>query len=154
MFGKVKKWLGIEGIKVALDLPDIAFKQVEAVSGKIRFFTKNEQEVEQIKVVLLERYERGRGKDKKVDEYNIGEILLKEAFTVPADEVIELDFTLPFKLVTSQMDEFATKNIFTSSVAKLAKSVSNVKSTYFIEVTAEVKGTALSPFDKQQIILQ
>ncbi len=41
MFGKVKKWLGIEGVKVELVLPEMAFEEVGAVSGQLVFHSKN-----------------------------------------------------------------------------------------------------------------
>jgi hypothetical protein len=77
MFGKVKKWLGIEGVKLELVLPEMAFEEVGAVSGQIRFFSKNAQTVKGIKAVMVEKYTRGRRKEKLVDEYLIGEIILE-----------------------------------------------------------------------------
>ena len=91
MFGTVKKWLGIEGVKLELDLPEVVFKQVEAVTGKIRFYSKNAQEVTSIRVALVEKYTRGRGEDKRIDDYQLGEIFLNETIQVPAEEMIEID---------------------------------------------------------------
>jgi sporulation-control protein spo0M len=154
MFGKVKKWLGIEGVKLELDLPETAFRQVEAITGKIRFFSKNAQEVTAIKVQFIEKYSRGRGEDKRIDEYQLGEIELNETVLVPAEEMIEIEFTLPFSMMQSEVDTFGERNIFTSGLAKLAKSLNSVESQYFVEAEAKVKGTALSPFDRQLIDLQ
>jgi len=154
MFGTVKKWLGIEGVKLELDLPEVAFKEVAALSGKIRFYSKNAQEVTGIKVFLIEKYERGRGEDKRIDDYQLGEIELNQTIQVPAEEMIEIDFTLPFSTMDSEIDSFGSRNIFTSGLSKLAKSLNAVKSQYFIVAEAKVKGTALNPFDKQLIDLQ
>ena len=58
MFGKVKKWLGIEGVKLQLILPE----EVEAIGGKgtvqgaIRFYSKNTQVVTSLRVVMIEKY--------------------------------------------------------------------------------------------------
>ena len=154
MFGTVKKWLGIEGVKVELDLPEIAFKQVAAVTGKIRFYSKNAQEVTFVKVSMIEKYTRGRGEGKRIDEYRLGEIELKETIQIPAEELIEIDFTLPFSLLESEVDTFGEKNFLTGGLAKIAKTLNNVTSNYFIEAEATVKGTALNPFDRQLIDLQ
>jgi len=154
MFGKVKKWLGIEGVKVELELPDFAFKKVGTITGKIRFYSKNAQEVTAVKVTMVEKYTRGRGDDKRIDEYRLGEIELLEPITVPAEEMIEIDFTLPFSLMESEMDSFENKNVFASGLAKLAKTMNKVSSQYFIEAEATVTGTALNPFDRQLIDLQ
>jgi len=149
MFGKVKKWLGIEGVKIELVLPEMAFEEVGAVSGQIRFFSKNAQTVTRIRVVMVEKYTRGRGSDKLVDEYLIGEISLDEKFDVPAEDFIAIDFMLPFVLVTSAVDEFEEKNILTRGLAKVAKTLRNVHSEYRIEAEATVGGTALNPFDRK-----
>ena len=154
MFGKVKKWLGIEGVKLELDLPDFAFRQIASVSGKIRFFSKNEQEVTAIKVVFIERYTRGRGEDKRIDEYRLGEINLSQSILVPAEEMIEIDFTLPFSMAHSEIDSFGSRNILAGGLANLAKRLNNVHSQYFVEAEATVKGTALNPFDRQAIDLR
>ncbi len=151
MFGKVKKWLGIEGVKLELVLPDMAFREVGALSGQIRFFSKNTQQVTSIKVVLVEKYRRGRGKEKLIDEYQLGEITLDKSFEVPENEPLEVEFTLPFSLVKSEMDEFGDKNFMTGGLVKVAKMLSAVKSEYYVQAEAKVEGTALNPFDKKSI---
>ncbi len=151
MFGKVKKWLGIEGVKLELILPDMAFEQVGAVSGKIRFYSKNTQAVTRIRLVMIEKYSRGRGKERLVDEYLLGEATLEQRFDVPAEDVLEIDFTLPFELVKSRVDEFGDKNFITGGLMKLAKTLRNVSSEYRIEAEAKVEGTALNPFDRKTL---
>jgi hypothetical protein len=153
MFGKVKKWLGIEGIKIELDLPEMAFEEVGAVSGQIRFYSKNPQVVAEIKVVMIERYTRGRGKEKLVDEYMMGKIEMKQRFEVPADDVLSVEFTLPFQREKSAIDEFEVKNFLSSGIAKMARMISNVHSEYRIEAEVKVEGTVLNPFDKKTIKL-
>ncbi len=151
MFKKVKKWLGIEGVKLVLVLPDLAFVEVGAVSGKIRFYSKNEQIVKAIKLKMVEKYSRGRGNERLVDEYVLGEMTLDKTIVVPAEDMVEVSFTLPFQRVDSPVDEFGNKNILTGGLTKLMKKISKVKSEYRIEAEAKVEGTALNPFDKKNI---
>jgi hypothetical protein len=70
---------------------------------------------------------------------------------VPADDIIEIDFTLPFECATSAMDEFGGKNLLTQGLAKVAKTLRNVHSEYRIEAEATVEGTALNPFDRKTL---
>ena len=151
MFGKVKKWLGIEGVKLELILPDFAFKEVGALSGKILFYSKNAQTVKSIRIVMIEKYKRGRGKEKLIDEYELGEITLSDVFEVPENEPLQIEFTLPFSLLNSEMDELGSKNIFTGGLVKVAKMIQNVNSQFYVLAEAKVEGTALDPFDKQLI---
>lgn len=151
MFGKVKKWLGIEGVKVELLLPEMAFEQVGAVSGKLIFHSKNQQVVRMVRLNMVEKYSRGRGQDKLVDEYLLGEITLNQRIEVPADEPISVDFTIPFQLNRSKVDEFGNRNFLTGGLVSLAKKLQGVNSEYRIEAEADVEGTALNPFDRKMI---
>lgn len=153
MFGKVKKWLGIEGVKVELLLPEMVFEEVGAVSGQLVFHSKNEQVVKSVSLKLIEKYSRGRGQEKLVDEYLLGEITLKQRIVVPTDEPIGVDFTLPFQLQKSNVDEFGDKNFLTGGLVSLAKKLQAVNSEFRIEAVADVEGTALNPFDKKTIKL-
>ena len=154
MFGKVKKWLGIEGVKVELVLPEMVFEEVGAVSGQLVFHSKNQQTVRSVNLKLIEKYSRGRGQEKLVDEYLLGEINLKQRIEVPAEEPIAVDFTLPFLLQKSGVDEFGDKNFLTGGLVSLAKKLQSVNSEYRIEADADVEGTALNPFDRKVISLR
>lgn len=154
MFGRVKKYFGIEGVKVELVVPEEIKERAGLIEGSVRFTSMNTQTVTQVRVRLIERYFRGRGKEKLVDEYKLGEIYLDKTIEVPANEPLELDFQLPFELLHSDFDEMQRRNIFGTGLAKLAKYAYNVKSVYRIEAEAKVKGTALNPFDKKEIKLK
>jgi hypothetical protein len=154
MIGKVKKWLGIEGVKMELLFDEDATTQKGIVNGLIRFTSMNSQAVTRIKVVLIERYSRGRGKEKLVDEYELGELQLEEEIEVPAGESVEVEFNLKYKLVRSEMDELEKSNFFMSPLVKVAKRISAVKSEYRVEAEAKVKGTALNPFDRKEVSIR
>jgi hypothetical protein len=151
MFGKVKKWLGIEGVKLELLLPEEVSARDRQITGKLRFMSMNPQTVTYIKVVLIEKYSRGRGNDKLIDEYELGNIELYEPFDVPAEEMVEIDFTLPYKLVKSDIEEWGDRNPLFGGLARMAKSMNAVHSNFRIEAEAKVKGTALNPFDKKEL---
>ena len=151
MFGKVKRWLGIEGVKIELILPEQVSGDDGVIFGKIRFHTMHTQTVKSIKLILTEKYTRGRWKNKLADLYKIAEIESVEDIVVPADEPIEIDFELPFSLVKSDMDELGDKNIVLQKVVSAAKLIKNVKSEYTLEVEAQIEGTALNPFDKKEV---
>jgi len=154
MFGKVKKWLGIEGVKVEIVLPEETRARDGVVEGKLRFQSMNTQTVTSIQVAIFEKYSRGRGAEKLIDEYKLGEIERNQSFEVPEGEIVEVDFVLPFKFVKSDMDEFAGKNFLFKGIANMAKMTNAVKSYYRIDATAKVKGTALNPFDSKPLNLK
>ena len=151
MFGKVKKWLGIEGVKIELILPEEVSGKDGLIEGKIRFHTMHTQKVTSIKLTLTEKYTRGRFKGKLTDQYKIAETELRDDIIVPVDDPIEIDFELPFTLVKSDMDEIGEKNFVLRKLVNTAKRIKNVKSEYTIEAEAQVEGTALPPFDKKTV---
>jgi SpoOM protein len=151
---KVKKWLGIEGVKLEIIIPDEIQAADGFVAGLVRFQTQHSQTVTYLKLVFVEKYARGRGKEKRVDEYELGSLELHDPFEVPAGEDVDVEFTLPFNLVQSEMDELASANILLSGVVNAAKRFSGVKSEFRVEAEAKVKGTALNPFDKKSLVLK
>lgn len=151
MFGKVKRWLGIEGVKVELHIPEKVEAALGEVSGSIRFYSMHDQLVKSVKVRLIEKYKRGRKGNKLVDEYTLGEIYLEQDIEVPAHEYIEVQFALPFDLVKSEMDHIESMNFLFKGVVKTAKLMRGVKSIYRMEAEADVQGTALNPFDTAEV---
>ena len=151
MFGKMKRWFGIEGIKVELDIPEAIPKKLGVVKGQIRFSTMEVQTVTFIKVKIVETYKRGRKEDKRIDDYEIGKIYLDEELVIEPETPYILDFVLPYEMLKSEMDEFSDKNFFTRGIVNLAKKTRAVHSTFRIEVEADVKGTKLNPFDKKEL---
>ena len=68
MIGKVKQWLGIEGVKLELLIPEGQTLAKGSISGTMRFQSMNPQTVTGIRVVLIERYSRGRKEELRIDE--------------------------------------------------------------------------------------
>lgn len=150
MLGKVKKWLGIEGVKLELVLPPDFNPRVGKLEGSIRLMSKNPQTVLGINVVLIEKYARGRKEDQLIDEYELGSLLLKDRIEVPGDgEVIEVPFTLEYALVNAPIDEFGHKNPLYEGLAWAARKLRNVRSEYRVEAEANIKGVGLNPFDRK-----
>lgn len=151
MIGRVKKWLGIEGVKLELDIPEQIKGRTGTLVGKIRFQSLNPQTVTGVRIVLIEKYTRGRGNEKLIDEYELGKEQLNVHFEVPAGEIVEIDFDLHFNLVKSEVDEFGDRNFLYRGIARAAKMLRSVRSEYRVEAEAVVNGVALNPFDRQTI---
>ena len=152
MFGKVKQWLGIEGIKMKIELPEDLSLDTGKVSGDIRFSTMNTQQILGINLKVYERYSRGRRKSKKTSEYLMGETDLDYSFMVYPEEDKIIQFSLPYRIIKSEMDKMADRGGIRGSLAALAKKSRGVTSEYFIVAEAKVAGTRLNPFDKQVIV--
>ncbi len=154
MINRFKQWLGIEGVKVELLIPEQVSEKDGYIEGRLRFTSLNDQMVEQVKVVFIERYTRGRRKEKRIDEYELGSVVLDTPFAVPAGEVVERPFRLPFTVVHSDMESLGKRNIFARGLVGALKLVEGVKSEYRVETEARVKGVALNPFDRKLIAVK
>ncbi len=153
MLKRVKKWLGIEGVKLELSVPEELDLGAESIDGSIYFSSMQDQVVTEIKVFMIEKYYRGRKSSKLIDEYQLGEIAMLEEIEIPANEIIEIKFNLPFSVMQSEMDELGSKNFLFKGLVATAKKIKGVKSEYKILAEANVKGTALSPFDSKILSL-
>ena len=72
MIGKVKKWLGIEGVKLEINIPEGQSLGAGRINGTLHFQSLQEQTVTGVHLVLIERYSRGRGEERLIDEYELG----------------------------------------------------------------------------------
>ena len=152
MFGKVKKILGIEGVKMELHV-DTPFKlDKEKITGVIKLTTKTKSDISSISLRLIEKYSRGRNKSKLIDEYVLGELVMSEPIMITPDEIIEIPFELDFINLRSEIDKIADGNILMRGPLKIAKLIKNVKSLFRLEAQASVQGTRLQPFAEVELV--
>ncbi len=145
MFGKVKKILGIEGVKIEIITDPSLSLSSESKEGIIKLRTKTNSNVQSIHIRLVEKYSRGRGEDKLIDEYVLGETVLDEPMTIASDEIIEVPFNLDFVNARSEMDQMADGSFLLRGPIRIAKWIKKVNSMYRLEAHAHVEGTKLQP---------
>ncbi|PPK86527.1 hypothetical protein CLV84_3458 [Neolewinella xylanilytica] len=150
MLGKVKQWLGIEGVKLELMLPPDFSPRMGSLAGRIRLTSRHPQTVTAIKVVMVEKYSRGKDEEQLVDEYELGRQIITDSIQVAGEGIpVEINFRIAFEPIPSPMDEFGNRNPVFGGLAWAAKRLRKVTSEYRIEAEAQVQGVGLNPFDKQ-----
>jgi SpoOM protein len=155
MFGAVKKILGIEGVKIELIVPTEVNKIDRKITGIIKLTALSDNHtIQSIDLIFVEKYSRGHGVNKLINEYTLGELSLKHLVNISKNDIIELPFDLNFIIGKSEMDRIEDSNFISKGIVMLAKKFSGVHSTYSIRAEAKVKGTTLSPFDKKVILLK
>jgi hypothetical protein len=155
MFGSLKKKLGIEGVKIELILIPNIVKSSRTVTGHIKLTSLSDDHlINSINIKLIEKYTRGRGNDRLINEYTLGEITLNEKINISKNDMIEIPFTLQFILGTSEMDKLADKNFLTKGIVSTLKKISGVHSSYSVIAEAAVEGTKLHPMDKKGVELK
>ena len=152
MFGKVKKILGIEGVKVQLQTDNQFSLQSGLITGQLKITTKTQSWIESIEVRLIEKYSRGRGEKKLVDEYVIGILQMNEKMSILPEEVIEVPFELHFTYIKSEAEKMSDDYFVLRGPVYLAKKFKNVKSEFKIEVRDLVEGLKLQPFAEKPLL--
>ncbi len=154
MFGSVKKMLGIEGVKLELIIPEKVDKHVGLITGFVKLTSLSDNNLlEYIHIVMIEKYSRGKKDNQLVDEYPMGRLTKEEKIMISKNDVIEIPFEMSFMYVESEMDKLEQKNFISRSVVRIAKKIKGVKSEYYVKAEAGIKGTKLIPFDKKTVQL-
>lgn len=154
MFGKVKKILGIEGVKLELIVPDKVSREAGIVTGAVKLTSLSDNNlIESIQLKLVEKYSRGRGESKLINEYIMGTLLKKENITISKNDILEIPFDLEFVYIKSEMDKMGESNFIARGLVGIAKKARGVHSDYKLIAEANIKGTTLHPFDSKPINL-
>jgi len=154
MFGKVKKILGIEGVKLELIVPDKVSRDIGIITGIVKLTSLSDNNlIESIHLKMVEKYTRGRGDSKLINEYPMGQLLKKENITISKNDILEIPFEMEFVYVKSEMDKMGESNFITRGLVGLAKKARGVQSEYKLIAEANIKGTTLHPFDSKPINL-
>lgn len=153
MIRRVKQFFGIEGLKAELIFPEEVPVKSGRIQGVLRLTSMTPQTVTMLRVHLEERYTRGWRKDKRNEDYKLGEITLQQRIEIPANEPFDIAFDLPFHLYQSKADSMADANVLAKGLVQLAKVASNIKSEYSVVAEVKVAGTYLDPFARKGIKL-
>ncbi len=152
MFGRVKKWFGIEGTKIRLHVLSSYPREVETINGEIEVHSKRTERVLSLKLKFMEVYTRGRGDEKRIDEYLLGTWEMNEAFEVSEGNTEMVLFKMKFEPLNSPMDKRASRGFLQKSFVGLMKSMKGVSSDYFIEAEAIVEDNSWNPVAKVKIV--
>ena len=145
LFKKVKDFLGIDGVKLALRIPESAEMSDDFIEGEVIITSKGEKHVSSIEIKLIEKYQRGRKEEQLINEYELSKIVLLTNLSMDKDQVETISFSIPMEKLLSDMDRYSQKNVITKGLVSIAKKLKKVKSTYKIVATAHLADSATTP---------
>ncbi len=152
-FSKVKQFFGAGTVKVELSVPPQVQKTAGQLAGRVALNAVSDQHVIDLTVKLTESWSTGRGDEKSTREFELGKLVLAQAFDMKQGESRAFDFVLPFDLVKSNADELKEMGGALGVLGKVGAFANNEKSTYKVAAEADVKGAALDPSDEKSIVL-
>lgn len=151
MFEMFKNFFGMDTVKLRLDVMETYPKDVKTVNGDVELRSAAAIQVDDLQIRLVEVYTRGRGDDKRIDEYLLGTWQAACSINVPPSQPVAIRFELDFEFEKSKIDALGDKNFLFRGVAGLAKSLKGVQSDYYLIAEATVRGGKLKPFAKAKI---
>jgi hypothetical protein len=154
MFGKVKRWLNIEGIKLTIECPDYLDLNSGQFDGQIRLVSMEDHQIDLLQIRLIEIYRRGRGNSKRIDEYLLSESNFDEVIQIKSQEETTISFTLNFNRIKSRMESFSESNVLTKVLAGGAHLFKGVRSDFKIEVSLRAPGIAVSPYTHKMLLVK
>ena len=141
MISKIKKYFGIESVKIQIVELDRVEKYLFLF--KLQMNTITSAEVESIEVELIEHYSLGRGRSKKNESYVLGHSHFSGPWSIAEDEDTTIEGTVQSISLKSPIDEIESKNILLKPAIRLAKILKGVNSLYELKVRGIVKGSAV-----------
>lgn len=143
MLKKIKDFLGIEGVRIDLQIPESFNYDEGEFTGHILLNSMSDQTVNAVEISLIEKYKRGRKDSALINEYTLGSIVIKEKMLVKKEQELRIPFELKFVPMMSEMDKMEKDHFVFSAMVKTAKFFKGVKSTYRVEAKAKISGSAL-----------
>lgn len=154
IFDKIKQFIGIGTVKVKLEVEKTFSKSSDTISGKILMSAKSDQKVKELEVKLEENWKIGRGDDAEVKTFELGEWKDSTPFEMKAGEEKAVPFKLTYKLMKSKNDQLAdSAGKVGKALGGLGKMMDGEKSTYWLNATVDVEGTAFDPNSSEELKL-
>lgn len=145
MIDKVKKFFGIEGIKVEMSVNEPTSLKEGLVHGTLSIEGLRSELITEVNFELYEIYTTGYFKSKKTEQFLVVEISIPLNLIISAGEKRVQPFTIPFEPIKSTIDRWGEKNILTKGITSIAKLSKGVKSHYQLNAVVKSKGTMLHP---------
>lgn len=144
MLKKLKNMFGIDGVKVSISAPDKLLLNGEPLNFVLNVSSKSDLVLDHVSIKLIEKYKRGWGDAKLIDEYVLYESVEELDMLIASDEILSAPLKVYFDYNKSEIERLGEKTLLKPFV-KLAMLAKRVKSTFRLEVTAKVKGVKMNP---------
>ncbi|MEM6381017.1 MAG: hypothetical protein AAF705_22785, partial [Bacteroidota bacterium] len=125
----------------------------DKLTGMVKLTTSREQFVQSLCVKLVEKYTRGRGKNRKSTEFELGQVVVAVHQMILPGVPFFVEFEMDFEELQSEMDEIQDRGGIKGRLAQLAKRINNVESVYRVEAEAYVEGTNVNPWSKSELVM-
>ncbi len=150
MFGNIKKLLGMGDFEVELLCSDKINVTDKVLQGAVKIKSRRENILIRLEMQLIEDFKKGRGADKKEEEFVWALRNMDMDVYLPSGEFVIIPFRLDFEPVLSNMDKIGN-NFILSGPIQLAKYLKGVSSTMRLDIRCCVRGIEDSPIISKRL---
>ncbi len=144
MFSRIKNMFGIDGVKMSIDAPSTIDLTQNELNFDLIVTSKSDLVLDNVSIKLIEKYRRGWGDSKLINEYLLHESFEELDMLISEEDKLVAPLKINFSYETSQVDRMG-KNWLLRPFIKAALTAKRVQSKFRIEVTAKVKGVRMNP---------
>ena len=150
MMDTIKRWLNIGGVVIKLELPSNSIaKNGNEIVGQVNLVSNSKQQVLKLTYKLIQEITTGSGDKKETKKNVLGELRVAEVFEIKPGETKVLEFNLGYSIPQTLKD----KGGMLGAVGKIGAFAKSEKIAYYVTADCDVKGTALDPSDKVQVVV-
>ncbi|NBC25141.1 MAG: hypothetical protein GVX78_05960 [Bacteroidetes bacterium] len=151
MIRKVKNWLGIEGVKIKLEVPTNLSKGQDQIKLILQLSSLTDQKIKGIDVSMKEVYERGKGENHRISEYKLAEWKQDRVLSIQKGVTLFVPITLHPNWMYSEIDKWQHKGSIQKFIGGVLKKLNRVGTSYYIEANLNVAKTKLHPYHTLKI---
>jgi hypothetical protein len=150
---RIKKFFGIEGVKVSFSEETTINLKENKVSGELVIKSKAPSIITSIDFKVIEQYQRGSKEELRSSEFVLfHKTIFPKNLTVTQEKSLEIPFNYKILSNKSEMDLLEERHKILSPFIGIAKKLYSVKSTYLITATLQIEGSGIQPFTKKVLI--
>ena len=144
MFSRIKNMFGIDGVKMSIEAGDTIDLTNEELSFHLIVSSKSDLVLDHVTIRLIEKYRRGWGESKLINEYILHESFEELDMLISSEDKLVAPLKIRYNYESSQIERMGRKRLLRPFV-KVAMAAKRVKSKFRIEVSAKVKGVKMNP---------
>ncbi len=135
---------GIDGVKMSIEASDTIDLTQNHLNFHLIVSSKSDLVLDSIKIKLIEKYRRGWGDSKLINEYVLHESLEDLDMLISAEDKLVAPLKIGFEYRKSEIEKIGEKRILRPLI-RAVLTAKRVNSKFRLEVIAKVKGVKVAP---------
>jgi hypothetical protein len=146
----VKGWLNIGGVSCKLQgVSQRVSRSGNLIEGRVLLTSKGDKQVLSLRYQFVMKHTSGPSDKRESKELIIAETVQDEPFEMTEGETKTVEFTIPYRIEPRLRE----RGGFFGAIGQMTSLVADEREDYFIRAMCDVKGTALDPGDRIEVVL-